>query len=53
MVVLALLTSFRETPGGAEDVTTRAIQGIIPVGDDMTKIIHLEALLRPSEQAAA
>ncbi len=43
----------RETPGGAEDVTTRAIQGIIPVGDDMTKIIHLEALLRDNEQAAA
>lgn len=43
----------RETPVGAEDVTTRAIQGIIPVGDDMTKIIHLEALLRDGEQVAA
>lgn len=43
----------RETPSGTEDVQTRSIQGIIPLGDDMTKIIDLDALLRNVEKAAA
>ena len=34
-----------ETPRGHEDPSTRAIQGIIPGDDDMTKIINLDALL--------
>ena len=43
----------RETPRGPEDTTTRAILGIIPLGDDMTKIISLSALLAPASQVAA
>ncbi len=43
----------RETPRGQEDSTTRAIQGIIPVGDDMTKIISLATLLPNEGQVAA
>lgn len=43
----------RETPRGQEDAATRAIQGIIPVGDDMTKIISLTTLLPNEGQAAA
>lgn len=43
----------RETPRGPEDATTRAILGVIPVGDDMTKVINLAALLPSSEQVAA
>lgn len=43
----------RETPRGPEDATTRAILGIIPVGDDMTKVISLSALLPDNEQVAA
>jgi purine-binding chemotaxis protein CheW len=43
----------RETPRGPEDATTRAILGIISVGDDMTKIINLSALLSESSQVAA
>jgi purine-binding chemotaxis protein CheW len=42
----------RETPRGPEDATTRAILGIIAVGDDMTKIIGLSALLPDSSQVA-
>lgn len=43
----------RETPRGPEDATTRAILGIIAVGDDMTKVINLCALLPNIAQAAA
>ena len=43
----------RETPQGAEDATTRAIQGIIPVGDDMTKIIDLSAVVTANNRMAA
>jgi purine-binding chemotaxis protein CheW len=43
----------RETPRGPEDMTTRAITGIIPLGDDMTKIISLPALLSQPAQVAA
>lgn len=43
----------RETPRGPEDATTRAILGIIPVADDMTKVISLNALLPNGEQEAA
>lgn len=43
----------RETPRNSEDQTTRATPGIIPVGDDMTKVINLAALLPNQEQAAA
>lgn len=35
----------RDTPRAAEDISTRAIQGIIPVEDDMIKIINLDALI--------
>ena len=43
----------RETPRGPEDPTTRAILGIIPIDDDMTKIISLNALLPSNDQVAA
>lgn len=43
----------RETPRGSEDPTTLAIQGIIPVKDDMIKIISLDALIPQSVSAAA
>ncbi|PUB18736.1 chemotaxis protein CheW [Yoonia sediminilitoris] len=43
----------RETPRGPEDATTRAILGVIPVGDDMTKVINLTTLMPNSSQAAA
>ncbi|MBR2657971.1 MAG: purine-binding chemotaxis protein CheW [Loktanella sp.] len=43
----------RETPRGPEDVTTRVITGIIPLGDDMTKIISLPSLLTQPLQVAA
>ncbi len=43
----------RETPRSPEDATTRAILGVIPVGDDMTKVINLTALMPSAEQAAA
>lgn len=43
----------RETPRGTEDETTRAISGIIPIGDDMTKIINLHALDTPKALSAA
>ncbi len=42
-----------ETPHGTEDVTIRSIQGVIPVGNDMTKIIDLEALLPSVAPVAA
>ncbi len=43
----------RETPRGPEDPATRAIQGIIPVDDDMTKIINLSALMPSLDPVAA
>ncbi|MFQ1700161.1 chemotaxis protein CheW [Loktanella agnita] len=43
----------RETPRSPEDATTRAILGVIPVGDDMTKVINLSALMPNGEQVAA
>lgn len=43
----------RETPRSPEDATIRAILGVIAVGDDMTKVINLSALLPSSEQVAA
>ncbi|WP_322895400.1 MULTISPECIES: chemotaxis protein CheW [unclassified Yoonia] len=45
--------NLRETPRGPEDTTTRAILGIIPLGDDMTKVISLQALLAPASPVAA
>lgn len=42
----------RETPRGSDDATMRAILGIIPVGDDMTKIINLNAQMPQGPQAA-
>ena len=42
----------RETPRTEEDAATQAVSGIIPVGDNMIKIISLEALL-PSTLASA
>ena len=46
-------SELRETPGGAEDATTGAIRGIIPLGNDMTKIIDLGALLPTASEVAA
>ena len=43
----------RETPKTEEDAATRAVEGIIPVGDNMIKIINLDALLQTSLLAAA
>ena len=41
----------KETPQSPEDMTSRAVEGIIPSDHDMTKIINLRALL-PSEASA-
>ena len=35
----------RETPKTAEDTVPQAVEGIIPIDDDMIKIISLDALL--------
>lgn len=43
----------RETPKGSDDATMRAILGIIPIGDDMTKIINLNAQVPQAQQAVA
>ena len=43
----------RETPRGPEDATTRAILGVIPIGDDMTKIINLATLSPKRDLVAA
>lgn len=43
----------RETPRSSEDAATRAVEGIIPVDDDMTKIINLGTLLPNDGKAAA
>ena len=43
----------RETPRSPEDATIRAILGVIAVGDDMTKVINLSALLPSTEAVAA
>jgi len=43
----------RETPRTKEDASTLAIEGIIPVGDDMIKVISLDALLPATLAAAA
>lgn len=43
----------RETPRSPEDATTRAILGVIAVGDDMTKVINLTALIAGKEPVAA
>lgn len=43
----------RDTPRAAEDVSTQAIQGIIPVKDDMIKIISLDALIPATLAKAA
>jgi purine-binding chemotaxis protein CheW len=43
----------RETPRTQEDESTRAINGIIPTGDDMIKILSLEALLPATLATAA
>jgi purine-binding chemotaxis protein CheW len=40
----------KETPRSPEDTTSKAIDGIIPSEDDMTKTINLRALL-PNEPA--
>lgn len=43
----------RETPHCPEDTTTRAILGVIAVGDDMIKVISLTSLMPRSEAVAA
>ena len=43
----------RETPRGPDDATTRAILGVIPIGDDMTKIINLATLSPKRDLVAA
>ena len=43
----------KDTPRTSEDQTTRAIEGIIPSEDDMTKIINLSSLLPDERQSAA
>ena len=43
----------RETPRSPEDSTTRAILGVIAVGDDMTKVINLTALMPSAEPVVA
>lgn len=43
----------RETPRGAEDATTRAILGVIAVGDEMTKVINLSVLMPTTNPVAA
>ncbi|WP_342071638.1 chemotaxis protein CheW [Yoonia algicola] len=43
----------RDTPRTQEDDSTRAINGIIPTGDDMIKILSLEALLPATLATAA
>lgn len=43
----------KETPRTSADQTTRAIEGIIPAVDDMTKIINLGALMPDDRQSAA
>jgi len=43
----------RDTPRTQEDDSTRAISGIIPTGDDMIKILSLEALLPATLATAA
>jgi len=47
------LDMVRDTPRTSEDQTTRAIAGIIPAEQDMTKIINLSALLPDERQSAA
>lgn len=42
-----------ETPRGQEDATTRAVNGLISVGDDMTKVINLSTLVPITGMAAA
>ena len=42
----------KETPRSPEDTTSKAVDGIIPSEEDMTKIINLRALL-PSEPLGA
>ena len=43
----------RETPKTEEDAATRAVEGIIPVGDNMIKIINLDAFLQSTMATAA
>ena len=43
----------RETPRTKEDASAIAVAGIIPVGDDMIKIISLDALLPTTVATAA
>jgi purine-binding chemotaxis protein CheW len=43
----------REIPRGPEDATTKAILGIIAIGDEMTKIINLSMLSPKKDQVAA
>ena len=43
----------RETPRGPEDSTTKAILGIIAIGDEMSKIINLATLSPKRDQVAA
>lgn len=43
----------RETPRTEDDATTLAVTGIIPVGENMIKVISLDALLPASMESAA
>jgi len=43
----------RDTPRASEDLSTQAVQGIIPVKDDMIKIISLDALIPATLATAA
>jgi len=42
----------KETPTSPEDITSKAVTGIIPGDEDMTKIINLKALM-PTEPSVA
>ena len=42
----------KETPTSLEDITSKAVAGIIPGNEDMTKIINLKALM-PTEASVA
>ena len=41
--------TIKDTPRSATDFTSRAVEGIIPGDDDMTKIINLRALMPADE----
>ncbi len=44
-------SNVKETPTSPEDITSKAVEGIIPGNEDMTKVINLKALM-PTEPSA-